>query len=53
MVGYYLKNTVSEHGHVTRGVCDVDENGHLTSVTETYKIQMCIRDSCNTMPAPA
>ena len=39
MVGYYLKNTVSEHGHVTRGVCDVDQNGHLTSVTETYKIQ--------------
>ena len=39
MVGYYLKNTVSEHGHVTRGVCDVDANGHLTSVTETYKIQ--------------
>lgn len=39
MVGYYLKNTVSEHGHVTRGVCEVDENGHLASVTETYKIQ--------------
>lgn len=39
MVGYYLKNTVSEHGHVTRGVCDVDANGHLTAVTETYKIQ--------------
>ena len=39
MVGYYLKNTVSEHGHVTRGVCDVDANGQLTSVTETYKIQ--------------
>ncbi|MEG0268881.1 MAG: sugar phosphate nucleotidyltransferase [Clostridia bacterium] len=39
MVGYYLKNTVSEHGHVTRGVCDVDAGGHLTSVTETYKIQ--------------
>lgn len=39
MVGYYLKNTVSEHGHVTRGVCDVNQNGHLTSVTETYKIQ--------------
>lgn len=39
MVGYYLKNTVSEHGHVTRGVCSVDENGHLESVTETYKIQ--------------
>ena len=39
MIGYYLKNTISEHGHVTRGVCDTDENGQLISVTETYKIQ--------------
>ena len=39
MVGYYLKNTVSENGHVTRGVCNVDENNQLQSVVETYKIQ--------------
>lgn len=39
MVGYYLKNTVSEHGHVTRGVCATTPEGKLTSVTETYKIQ--------------
>ena len=39
MVGYYLKNTVSENGHVTRGVCAVDAEGCLESVTETYKIQ--------------
>ena len=39
MVGYYLKNTVSEHGHVTRGVCGVNAEGCLESVTETYKIQ--------------
>ncbi|NLV59151.1 MAG: hypothetical protein GXY67_10310 [Clostridiales bacterium] len=39
MAGYYLKNTVSEHGHVTRGVCSVDEKGKLTAVTETYKIK--------------
>ena len=39
MVGYYLKNTVSETGHVTRGVCGVDADGCLSSVTETYKIQ--------------
>ena len=38
MVAYYLKNTVSENGHVTRGICDRDENGHLVKVTETYKI---------------
>ena len=40
MVGYYLKNTVSENGHVTRGVCATDENNQLVSVTETYKIQV-------------
>ena len=39
MVGYYLKNTVSENGHVTRGVCTVNDEGCLESVTETYKIQ--------------
>ncbi len=39
MVGYYLKNTVSENGHVTRGICSVNTDGHLDSVTETYKIQ--------------
>ena len=37
MVGYRLKNTVSEHGTVTRGVCTVEE-GLLRSITETFKI---------------
>lgn len=39
MVGYYLKNTVSDNGHVTRGVCSTTPEGKLTAVTETYKIQ--------------
>lgn len=39
MVGYYLKNTVSDNGHVTRGVCTTTSEGQLTAVTETYKIQ--------------
>lgn len=38
MVAYYLKNTVSKNGHVTRGVCTTDETGHLVQVTETYAI---------------
>ena len=38
MVAYYLKNTVSKHGHVTRGVCTTDESGHLVKVTETFSI---------------
>lgn len=37
MVGYYLKNTVSKHGAVTRGVC-THADGALQKVTETYKI---------------
>ena len=38
MVGYKLENTVTENGHVARGVCDIDENGYLKQVTERTKI---------------
>ena len=34
MVGYQLKNTVTENGHVARGVCTVDENDYLVKVEE-------------------
>ena len=37
MVGYRLRNTVTEHGSVSRGVCRV-ENGLLTGITERTKI---------------
>ena len=39
MVGYLLKNTVSENGTVTRGVCQT-ENDWLTGIKETKKIQL-------------
>ncbi len=39
MVGYRLGNTLSESGHVSRGVCHTDENGHLTTVVEHYEVQ--------------
>ena len=39
MVGYLLKNTVSENGDVTRGVCKVEE-GWLTGIQETAKIRL-------------
>lgn len=38
MVGYYLRNTVSESGHVTRGICKLDEHGQLQEIEETYWI---------------
>ena len=39
MVGYRLGNTVTEHGHVARGVCEEDENNYLIRVTERTKIE--------------
>ncbi len=39
MAGYYLKNTLTDNGTVSRGVCEVDENGQLTDVIERTKIQ--------------
>lgn len=38
MVGYLLKNTLSETGHVSRGVCSVSEDGYLQSITERTHI---------------
>lgn len=38
MAGFILKNTLSENGGVTRGVCQVDGQGYLTDVVETKNI---------------
>jgi NDP-sugar pyrophosphorylase family protein len=38
MVGFKLVNTLSEHGAVSRGICQVDENGYLVSITEQTHI---------------
>lgn len=34
LIGFQLKHTLSAHGAVSRGICEVDENGFLASVTE-------------------
>jgi len=39
MVGYQLGKTVTDNGSVARGVCETDENGYLTTVTERTKIE--------------
>lgn len=38
MAGYLLKNTLSENGTVSRGVCKVNENNELIEITERTKI---------------
>ncbi len=40
MIGYRLENTITESGHVSRGVCEVDENSVLKSIVERTKIMM-------------
>ena len=39
MVGYQLVNTLTENGHVARGICEVNEDGELVSVTERTRIE--------------
>ncbi|MBR0598385.1 nucleotidyltransferase family protein [Sinanaerobacter chloroacetimidivorans] len=38
MVGYRLENTLTENGHVARGVCETSPEGYLTGITERTKI---------------
>lgn len=39
MAGFVLKNTLSDNGSVTRGICQVGEDGYLTDVVETHDIE--------------
>ena len=38
MAGFLLKNTLSENGGVTRGICRTDDQNHLLGIRETYNI---------------
>lgn len=45
MVGYMLPNTLSESGHVARGVCQIDDSGYLSDIVERTKIMRRSTDS--------
>ena len=38
MGGYHLKNTLTENGHVARGVCSISADGYLTDIAERTHI---------------
>ena len=38
MAGFVLKNTLSDNGGVTRGICQVDAHNHVTQIVETKNI---------------
>ena len=39
MIGFKVKNTITDNGSVSRGVCETDANGNLIEITERTKIQ--------------
>ena len=39
MVGYRLENTLTEHGHVARGVCKIDQSNRLVAIEELTRIE--------------
>ncbi len=39
MVGYQIKNTLSEFGYVSRGICEINDNDYLHTVTENLHIE--------------
>ena len=45
MVGYLLGNTVTEHGHVARGICEETEGHFLRAVTERTHIEKAGHDA--------
>lgn len=48
MVGFTLRNTLSDHGSVARGVCVADAGGYLSSIDEMTKIEREGRAARNT-----
>ncbi len=39
MCGFIMRNTLSDNGSVSRGVCEVDSSGNLTEVVENTRIE--------------
>lgn len=39
MVGYHLKNTVTDNGHVSRGICELDSEKRLVAINERTRIE--------------
>lgn len=46
MVSYELKNTITENGHVARGICDVSKERYLRHIIERKQIMRVDGDIC-------
>ncbi len=45
MVGFELRKTLSLHGHVSRGICKVDQSGLLLEISEHTKLSVAGQDA--------
>lgn len=45
-IGYRIENTLTEHGHVARGLCAVDGDGYISDIQEIKKIQRIGKEIC-------
>jgi len=50
MCGFIMRNTLSDNGSVSRGVCTVDEAGNLTNVVEHTKLERNGNAAKSTLP---
>ncbi|MFA6716252.1 MAG: sugar phosphate nucleotidyltransferase [Victivallaceae bacterium] len=50
MCGFIMRNTLSDYGSVSRGVCEVDAGGNLTKVVENTKIERRGKGAQSFMP---
>jgi len=50
IIGYKLGNTLSDHGHVNRGICNVSSDGLLINIVETRQISKIFNGA--TAPGP-
>ncbi len=51
LVGFRLRNTLSDHGHVSRGICRCDAAGMLTAVNELTHIERAGQGAIHRDPA--
>ena len=51
MVGYRLETSLSPHGGVNRGICRIDDDGHLSSVQELVDIRIADAELRGRSPA--
>lgn len=47
LMGFQVGNTMSDYGYVSRGVCEVDQDGYLKSVTERTNIYYAMDEATN------